>query len=164
VITNAGQVNDGVFDGRQLTWVQDVSAGLVSAFFFAEHATHTANTVLTLCAEQLGLSAADFGQRQMRLSIKIEDSFFGGPGDGIADILVTPGLQRFVGISAGDIPAYNQGILQWLDLSKMPEIAWPDEQTNTPELGLMIFSNMDRGVERRGAATAETEVLFLRPQ
>jgi subtilisin family serine protease len=163
IISNAGQLIDGVFDGRQLTWVENVNEGLMFANFFAEHATHTANTVLTLCAEQLGLTAADFGQRQMRLTVVAQDAFFGGPGDVVGPVLVTPGLQRYLGVTNGDLPALEQGILEIRDLASIPDVTWPTEAGNTPELGVMLYTNMDRGPLLRGGATARTEMLIIKP-
>jgi subtilisin family serine protease len=46
-------------DGRNLAYVADLRTGALSAFFFTDHDTMSGNTVLTVCAEQLGLNGAD---------------------------------------------------------------------------------------------------------
>lgn len=162
-ILNSGQIANGQFDARQLTWVEDVNAGFMTANFFAEHATHTGNTILTLCAEQLGLSAADFGVRQMRLTVLAQDAYFGGPGDILENVVVTPGLQQFIGISGGDIAAFERGMLELRDLKSIPEVNFPEFQApaNTDELGLMVFTNGDRGPGLRGGATEATEMFII---
>lgn len=166
VIFNSGQLISGQFDARQLTWVENVSAGLMSANFFTEHATHTANTILTVCAEQIGLTAADFGRRQMRITVLAQDVYFSGPGDIIENIVVTPGAQQYVGAVTADIPGLSQGAIELRDLKAIPNSGFPSESAglaNTPELGLMLFTNGDRGEGFRGGATASTEMLILSP-
>lgn len=41
-------------DGRNATWVLDYSAVELSALFFTEHTTNSANIVLRICGEQIG--------------------------------------------------------------------------------------------------------------
>ena len=41
-----------ITDGRQLTWVLNLTTGAASAFFFAEHSMNTGNTVLLICASR----------------------------------------------------------------------------------------------------------------
>jgi subtilisin family serine protease len=48
-----------ISDGRQVSWVLNLATGGLSAFFFAEHAMNTGNTVLLICGEQVGLTGTD---------------------------------------------------------------------------------------------------------
>jgi hypothetical protein len=41
-----------ISDGRQLSWVLNLATGSASAFFFAEHAMNTGNTVLSSAASR----------------------------------------------------------------------------------------------------------------
>ncbi len=83
-------------DGRQMTWVGDFSTGEAQAVFFAEHATNTANTVLLICGEQIGLSADDILTTRVGVSIVARDQAFVGPGDAVNGLVITPLGDRFV--------------------------------------------------------------------
>jgi len=48
-------------DGRVLTYAQNLTTGDETAVFAVDHHTNSANTVLYVCAEQLGLSLANVG-------------------------------------------------------------------------------------------------------
>lgn len=91
-----------VSDGRQLSLVLDLSSGGLSAFFFAEHATNTGNTVLTVCGEQVGLTGMDLLSTNVDMDVVAQDFYFGGPGDTVEGLAVTPLGERFVGIPSGD--------------------------------------------------------------
>ena len=49
-------------DGRNLVYALNLATGEETAFFGTDHRTNSANTVLYVCAEQLGLSLADVGR------------------------------------------------------------------------------------------------------
>ena len=84
-----------ITDGRQLSWVLNVATGGLSAFFFAEHSTNTGNTVLLICGEQIGMNAADLLSTQVNMNVFAQDFYFGGPGDLIEGLTVTPLGERF---------------------------------------------------------------------
>jgi hypothetical protein len=68
---------------------------------------------------------------------------------------ITPFGEQFFGI-ADDLAAGASGTLSAFDFGPFPG--------NTPELGLMVITNGDRGSASRGGATQETEaLLFARP-
>ncbi|MEM1434104.1 MAG: S8 family serine peptidase [Pseudomonadota bacterium] len=143
--------------GQQLTWVVDLNTGIADALFFAEHATNTGNTVLTVCGEQLGLGSSDILARNVNVNaVLATDFYFGGPGDLIpGPITITPLGERFFA-SVADIPAGETGTLEVQDFGSFPG--------NSPELGTLLFTNGDRGPGARGGATPETEaLLFLAP-
>ena len=143
-----------IADGRQLTWALDLATGSASAWFYTEHATNTGNTVLTVCAEQVGLTAADMLATNVDMDVVAQDFYFGGPGDLIEGLTVTPLGERFVG-SAADVPGRTKdpAALQVTDYGLFPG--------NTPERGLLLFTNGDRGAARRGGATEKTEALIF---
>ncbi len=50
------ELSFGLADGRNVTIGVDLTTGAGSIFFFTSHATNSANTVLTVCGEQIGLT------------------------------------------------------------------------------------------------------------
>jgi subtilisin family serine protease len=144
-----------VSDGRQLTWVQNLSTGATSAFFFAEHSMNTGTTALYICAEQAGLDAGDLLATNVDMEVFAQDLYYGGPGDLVTDLTVTPLGERFFGVPndvAGNTNVANA--LEVYDFGSFPG--------NTPELGLMLVTNGDRGAGNRGGATKDTEALLLK--
>jgi minor extracellular serine protease Vpr len=146
-----------ISDGRQLSWVVDLETGAASAFFFAEHATNTGNTVMIICGEQIGMNAADLLTTRVNADVIAQDFYYGGPGDLVEGLTITPLGERFYG-EASDVTgdSYDPTGLAVYDFGAFPG--------NTPELGLLLFTNGDRGAGNRGGATQETEALvFLAP-
>ncbi len=141
-----------ITDGRQLAWALNLATGTASAFFYAEHATNTGNTVLYICGEQVGLTGTDMLARNVGLSVYAQDFYFGGPGDLVEGLVVTPLGEQYYGIPA-DIPGKSTGTLQVIDYGPFPG--------NTPELGVMLLTNGDRGAGFRGGATQDSEVLLF---
>jgi minor extracellular serine protease Vpr len=146
-----------ITDGRQLSWVLNLSTGSLSAFFFAEHAMNTGNTVLLLCGEQIGMNAADLGVTQVNMDVIAQDFYYGGPGDSVEGLTVTPLGERFFGLP-NDVPGNTSDPagLEVYDFGSLPG--------NSDELGLLLFTNGDRGAGNRGGAAQDTEaLLFLAP-
>jgi hypothetical protein len=140
-----------------LTWVLNLATGAASAFFFAEHATNTGNTVLYICGEQIGMNAANLLTTQVNMAVVAQDWYYGGPGDIVPGLTVTPLGERFYGV-ASDVPGNtsNPAGLAVYDFGPFPG--------NSPELGLMLVTNGDRGAGLSGGATQPTEaLLFLAP-
>jgi subtilisin family serine protease len=146
-----------ISDGRQLSWVLNLGTGSLSAFFFAEHSTNTGNTVLLVCAEQIGMSGADLLATNVDMDVLAQDFYFGGPSDLVEGLTVTPLGERFYGVPS-DVAGntYDPAGLSVYDFGAFPG--------NSPELGLMLITNGDRGTGNRGGATKDTEaLLFLAP-
>jgi hypothetical protein len=141
-------------DGRQLSWVVNLSTGSASAFFFAEHATNTGNTVLLICGEQIGMNAANLLETQVNMDVIAQDFYFCGPGDIVTGLTVTPLGERFFG-APNDVPGKTNDLngLAVYDFGLFPG--------NSPELGLLLFTNGDRGAGSRGGATQSTEALLF---
>lgn len=143
-----------VSDGRQLSYALDLATGAASAYFFAEHATNTRNTVLYICGEQVGLTGTDMLATNVDMEVYAQDFYFGGPGDGIGGLTVTPYSERFWDAPA-DIPAYGTGSVTVLDFGQFPG--------DSLQRGLMVITNGDRGSGLRGGSIEKTEALFFIP-
>jgi hypothetical protein len=146
-----------ITDGRQLAWVVNLATGSASAFFYAEHSTNTGNTVLYICGEQIGMNAANLLTTNVDMDVIAQDFYYGGPGDIVEGLTVTPLGERFYG-EPNDVPGntYNAAGLAIYDFGAFPG--------NSPELGLMLVTNGDRGTGNRGGATQDTEaLLFMAP-
>lgn len=146
-------------DGRTLTWAAPYvsfpsTIGNASAFFFAEHATVTGNVALYLCGEQIGMTSADLLATNVDAQAFAFDIYFGGPGDATDVFTVTPLGEQYFGLPA-DIPGNSAGSVAVYDFGPFPG--------NTPEEGVMLFTNGDRGAGAHGGATEETEAIHLFP-
>ncbi len=148
VVLNRDLSFTGVSDGRQATFVFDTATEETTAFFFAEHATNTGNTALTICAEQIGMTAADLGTTTVDLEVFAQDFYFGGPGDLIEGLSMTPGGERLDVISTDIAP----------DSVERIEVV---DNGSGEGIGLLLFTNGDRGSGARGGATQETEALII---
>lgn len=142
-------------DGRQVSWVLNLATGTLQAFFFAEHSTNTGNTMLLICGEQVGLTGTDMLTTNVDATFSVSDWYYGGPGDAIGETLtITPLGERYVGVPAGDIPPLGGGTMDVFDFGTFPG--------NSEELGIMLFTNGDRGAGARGGATQDSEALLIR--
>jgi hypothetical protein len=142
-----------VTDGRQLTWTINRATGSAEAFFYTEHATNTGNTVLLICGEQVGLTGTDMLATNVDMMVETADWYFGGPGDVVTGLTVTPFGERYFGVTA-DIPGNSTGTMDVYDFG-----LW---QGNTDELGVLLFTNGARAGST-GAATRSTEALQFKP-
>lgn len=152
VVLNRDVSFNSVTDGRQLSWVFDLSTGDAAALFFAEHAMNTGNTVLYICGEQVGLTGTDMLSTNVDMSVFAQDFYYGGPGDGIDGLTVTPLGEQYVAVPE-DLPFRTVGLMPVYDFGPFPG--------NSPELGVLLFTNGDRGAGNHGGATADTEALLL---
>jgi subtilisin family serine protease len=145
---------DTISDGRQLAWALNLATGAASAFFFAEHSTNTGNTVLLICGEQIGMNAVNLLKTNVNMAVRAQDFYFGGPGDLIEGLTVTPLGERFYGVP-NDVPeaTHDEQGLAVYDFGLFPG--------NTAERGLMLVTNGDRGAGNRGGATKDTEALLF---
>jgi minor extracellular serine protease Vpr len=143
-----------IVDGRQVTWAVNLHTGSASAFFFAEHSTNTGNTVLSICGEQIGLTVAAMLNRRVDMFVIAQDFYYGGPGDRVDGLTATPLGERFFGV-VSDLPG------NMADPSGLAVYDFGPLTGNSPELGLMLFTNGDRGAGNRGGATRPTEALLF---
>ncbi len=143
---------DTISDGRQVSWAFDFANSTLSGYFYAEHSMNTGNTVLMVCAEQIGLSAADMLATNVNMDVVTQDFYYGGPGDSVTGLTVTPYGERFVG-TVDDIDPGAEAYMEVDDYGLFPG--------NTNELGILLFTNGDRGAGARGGATEDTEALMF---
>ncbi len=93
-----------VTDGRNLTWVVDLTTGVAEAFFFTTHYTNSANTILTFCGDQIGMNAEDMLVTEIDMTVYADDFYYGGPGDVIEGMNIVPLGERFFTIfENGDV-------------------------------------------------------------
>jgi hypothetical protein len=135
-----------------VTFAQDLVTNAASAFFFVEHSMNTGNTVLLICGEQIGLTGTDMLATIVDMDVYAQDWYYGGPGDSVEGLTVTPLGEQYFGIPE-DILGKSVGSMQVIDFGPFPG--------NSPELGVMLFTNGDRGGGARGGATEDTEALFF---
>ncbi len=154
VVLNRDVSFNNITDGRQLSWVFDLAGGTIQAFFFAEHSTNTGNTVLFICGEQVGLTSADLLTTNVDMFVVAEDFYYGGPGDFVGGLTVTPLGEQYVGFP-NDIPGKTN------DSNGLTVIDFGPFPGNSAELGVMLFTNGDRGGGARGGATQDTEALLF---
>lgn len=137
--------NDGVADytgftselgafassGQNLFFVGRAGSGSGSAFFFTEHATNSANSILTICAEQIGGVAA--GQ-QIGMNARIFDNYFtGNLLSHIDGMSTTIGAPRYVdSVGFGVVPAGG---------SLPVTISRTGSTANTSETGVLFMFN-----------------------
>jgi subtilisin family serine protease len=152
VVLNLDISFNNLTDGRQLTWVYNLSTNTTSAFFFAEHATNTGNTVMLICGEQVGLSGSDMLATNVGATVISQDIYFGGPGDVVSGLTITPLGERYFGIPE-DVAGKSTGSLNVIDFGVLPG--------NSAELGVMMLTNGDRGAGNRGGATQQTEAMLF---
>jgi subtilisin family serine protease len=156
-------------DGRNVTWVRDYSTGVNedTAVFFTEHAMNSANTVLYVCAEQIG--NPPFFQTINATAFAVDifppnsfARFAAGRGDQVEGLTFGPGSERYQTTPISDIPGGGTVEMSVADLAASNPFPFP---TNSGELGVLMFTNASRGSLKRGGATADTEaIIFLRSE
>ena len=150
----------GAYDGRQYTWSYNLSTGYAEAYFYAEHAGSSANTVLYICGEQVGLTGTDMLSTPVGVAVEAWDYYFGGPGDlmgfdsnwALGSITITPLGEQYFGL-AQDVAGMAKG---QLDVYTFPPVPG-----TTPDLGMLLVTNGDRGASKRGGATVDTEAMLF---
>jgi hypothetical protein len=152
VILNRDTSFENASGGQQLTWVFNLSDSSAEALFFAEHATNSSNTVLYICGEQVGLSATDLTSTNIDAFFVTEDFYFGGLGDIVNGLTITPLGERYVSL-VEDVPAYSTAYMDVIDFGLF--------LGNTEEHGVLLISDGDRGPGNRGGATVDSEALIF---
>jgi minor extracellular serine protease Vpr len=138
--------NPGLSDGRNLTWALNLATGQASAFFFTDHGTNSGNTVLTICAEQIGMNATNLGQEIDMLALAVDIYFTGNVTDYLTDITVIPGGERYLGL-VDDIAFGATETLTVLDFGA--------DGTNPTETGVLLL------LDGAGGAPADNEALAI---
>jgi minor extracellular serine protease Vpr len=123
-------------DGRNLTWVADLATGIAEAFFFTYHPTNSANTVLTICGEQIGMNAEDFFVTSMNADLYAFD-WYNRPDavDAIEGMNIVPLGERY-------LTAFGNGDVVYTELpGRSPALRFEvldfGDQLNATETGLL---------------------------
>jgi len=150
---------NGLADARAVTWSLNLATNELDAFFFADHGTNDANTILLFCGEQIGRTAADFGA-PMTLDVLAFDNYYSGTvTDSVTGIVVAPLGERYFGIvgddgfGSGDVAPFGSAPLTVLDFGPTG--------TNPGELGLLLVQNASRGDHRGGAPRGRDAIRVL---
>jgi hypothetical protein len=113
---------------------------------------NTGNTVLFICGEQIGLTGTDMLSTNVDMEVIAQDFYYGGPGDFVGGLTVTPLGEQYFGIPS-DIAPKGNGSMTVIDFGAFPG--------NSAEQGVMLITNGDRGAGARGGATQDTEALLF---
>lgn len=139
-------LSGGLDDGRNVTWVQDLTTGSSTAFFFTDHETNSGNTVLLLCGEQIGMNASNYFQPIDLQALAVEWYFGNGVTDFFTGITISPLGEQYLGVFENGgvgstvIPRNGQDNLDVLDFGPI---------TNNTETGLLLL--------HRGGAAPDNE-------
>ena len=136
-------------DWRTVTVVTNLATGLSDAFFFTEHAHNSANQVLLVCDVQIGKQPFF---ANMEALVYVEDASFGSTFN-TAPATFAPLGERYFSPDVPDLGAGQSGVMNVVDFG--------EAGTNPGELGLLLFTNGDRGAGARGGATPGTEAILL---
>jgi hypothetical protein len=98
------------------------------------------------------MTGADLLATNVDMDVYAIDWYNGGPGDAVEGLTVTPYGEQYVGYPQ-DLAGKSGGSLIVEDYGPFPG--------NSPELGLMLLTNGDRGGGARGGATQDTEALLF---
>ena len=88
-------------DGRNLVYAQNLATGDEEAFFATDHKTNSGNTVLYVCAEQLGLTGADAGKAVDVVGFAV-DFFTSGTVRDTVGFEAVFGGERYYGLVDGE--------------------------------------------------------------
>ena len=95
-------------DGRNVTWVVDLATGASDAWFFTGHNTNSGNTVLTFCADQIGMDASDLLATSMNVDVYAFDWYYrAGAIDAIEGMNVVPLGERYLTLFQGGDVGYT---------------------------------------------------------
>lgn len=93
-------------DGRNVVYAEDLATGAVSVFFFTDHETNSANTVLNVCAEQIGIDGLnDVKKRQLGVTLAV-DLYFTGDVTDFTLINLGAGLEQ-PAVRVGNTPTFG---------------------------------------------------------
>jgi subtilisin family serine protease len=133
-------------DGRNVVFAVNLETGGLSAFFFVDHETNSANTVLLVCGEQIGLDAAAVQQsKQVGFGFAVDTYFQGATTDVVPFPIGT-------GSSIPPLRIGNQPV-QFIDLASGDSVDARLFATNSKSQGALVLV--------RGGAPEGEEVIIL---
>ncbi len=150
--------NTTLSDGRQVAalWRLNPTGTTIVATtirFFAENSTNTANTVLRVCGNDLGIPLAEAGTRLVDTSFWASSWYFGGPADSLGRLItITPGGEEFDATVPATIASSTDATITARQFTLVP--------STTPHEGLLILTNAPSAANT-GGATQASEALIL---
>jgi subtilisin family serine protease len=103
------QLTTGAFDGRNVVFVNQIGTNTVSAFFFTETHLNSANVILTVPLEAVGLAEGS----QFDFDVLGVDWYFtGNVTDSIEDMTFTVGTPKYTSADTVEVPAFRAGSLE----------------------------------------------------
>ncbi len=146
-------------DGRNVTFVQAAGSSQVQAFFFTDHGTNSGNTVLTICGEQIGMNAEDFGTPITADVLAVDAYFTGNTTDAINDVQFAPLGERYLADFEGEIAAAD---IAPGASKEMTVLDFGPDGTNPSEIGLLLLNDASHfGTTFNGGAPQESEALTI---
>ena len=151
-MTNYDLAFDGTLsDGRNVTWVVDLTTFSASAFFFTEHSFNSGNTTLTWCSQQMGMTVSGDAFNIWNVDVGAWDLYFtGNYTDWIFDIEMGPFGERYIGL-IDTIAPHSSGVLGVYDFGPAG--------TNPSESGLLLITTAE---DATGISGAKTEAIPVR--
>ena len=144
-------------DGRSLTYSYDVKTEQFDAFFFTDHGTNSANTILTFCGEQIGLDATAIGQ-PMNVQVEAIDWYYSGDTtDVIGGLVLAPLGERYLGIIGAD--GFGSGNIESRSSAALTVVDSGATGTNLSETGLLLVVDAARSDVRGGAPKGHDSLL-----
>jgi hypothetical protein len=125
-------------DGRNVVFADEIEGDNDTGFFFTDHATNSANTVLTICAEQIGLTGDDIGEPLTADLLAVDTYFQGRVTDQILGMEFAAGGERYFPLIDGSAGA---GIVPAESSVELTAIDFGAEGTNPSESGLLLFTD-----------------------
>ena len=147
--------NQDLGDGRNATFALDLATGTATVFFLTGHSTNSANTVLTICGEQIGMNAENFFDPITADVLAVDNYFQAVVTDFIAGVQFSALGERFLG-TVDTIAPQSVGTLEVIDFGRAG--------TNPSETGLLLFMTGERDDGISGAPEGrEAMTVRIRP-
>lgn len=139
VVLNWDSAYPSYTDGRNRTWVFNLATGRGNSYFYTNHGSNSANMVMYVCGEQVGLTADSLGV-PVGVSVYAWDNYFTGYyTDAITGLMAAPAGERFY----GDVATVAPGATETMTVYDLGGV--------NPDLGVLLFLDGDMGAVRAGA-------------
>jgi len=125
-------------NGANATFVQAAGSTTASAVFLTDHATNSANTVLTVCAEDIGLTGEDLFTPLTADLLAVDTYFQGRVTDQILGIEFAPLGERFFPVMGDD---FGFGVVPPGGSASIEVLDFGVTGTNPSETGLLLFTD-----------------------
>jgi minor extracellular serine protease Vpr len=139
-IFNQDAAGGALSDGRNVVFTLDLNdpEAVPEAFFATLHATNAATTVLLVCAEQIGMTAADIGTPISGDLLAVDIYFTGNVTDVVEGLEFAPLGERYLAVIGGSVVTGSipSGATEALEV-----IDFGPDGTNPSETGVMLLYN-----------------------